>query len=263
MNISNPECNNTHASSDSIEHEIDEVVSAFIDSTKNLAEDLGATDDVLSDFVDSAESLGVLVRQTAENANAVDQRAAENSDKIQSNSEQIEQLEEHSAKSRAELSSRVATVEQELDEMDDSASSQGGEAVSSEENPNTSGDQNTPLERICALPESVVEDNLTRNQSRARSIALRIGEYGKKVPAGIAIPSSRIKRVLTAQEDSTIHRQTVARVADFLKQFGDGDVRLEKTRSGEKTVVFTEELAEAVTSVVTPNEGSPVTQVVV
>jgi hypothetical protein len=71
--------------------------------------------------------------------------------------------------------------------------------------------------------------------------------------------------VLTAQEDTTIHRQTVARVADFLKQFGgeDDDIKIKKTRSGEKTVVFSEELAEAVTSVVTPNEGDPVTQVVV
>jgi hypothetical protein len=144
--------------------------------------------------------------------------------------------------------------------MDASACSEGR---GSEENPHTSDEQDTPLERICALPESAVKDNLTRNQSRARSIALRIGEYGKKVPAGIAIQSSRIKRVLTAQEDSTIHRQTVARVADFLKQFGDGDVKIKKTRSGEKTVVFTEELAEAVTSVVTPNEGDPVTQALV
>jgi chromosome segregation ATPase len=243
--------------------EIEQTIAEFTEATVALARDCNASDELCENFEEAARGLTSVVKEIASQSIQADSQASNNADKIQSNSEQIEQLEEHSAKSRAELSSRVATVEQELDEMDDSASSQGGEAVSSEENPNTSGDQNTPLERICALPESVVEDNLTRNQSRARSIALRIGEYGKKVPAGIAIPSSRIRRVLTAQEDSTIHRQTVARVADFLKQFGDGDVKIKKTRSGEKTVVFSKELAKAVTSVVTPNEGSPVTQVVV
>jgi len=240
--------------------EIEQTIAEFTEATVALARDCNASDELCENFEEAARGLTSVVKEIASQSIQADSQASENSDKIQSNSDKIEELQEHSAKSRAELSSRVSEVEQELDDMD---GSQGRGSDSSEENPHTPDEETTALEQVCALPEQTVRDNLTKNQSRARSIALRIGEYGKKVPAGIAIPSSRIRRVLTAQEDSTIHRQTVARVADFLKQFGDGDVKIKKTRSGEKTVVFTEELAEAVTSVVTPNEGSPVTQVVV
>lgn len=43
----------------------------------------------------------------------------------------------------------------------------------------------------------------------ARSIARRTVEYGKSVPAGIAITPTRIRDILSGLEDKRIHRQTV------------------------------------------------------
>jgi len=164
--------------------------------------------------------------------------------------EQLSEHQQHSGKERAELSSRISDVEE---------ASNGGDGETSPSDGKGADEETTPLERICALPEHVVSDNLTANQQRARSVARRIDEYGKSVPAGIAITSSRIKRVLTAQEDSTIHRQTVKRVANFLKQFGDGSVKIKETRGGKTTVVFDEKLVDDVTAVVTDNTDSGVT----
>ena len=116
----------------------------------------------------------------------------------------------------------------------------------------------TPLERVCALPEHSVADNLTSNQERARFVAQGIKDYGRRVPAGIGIRSSEIRRVLSASEESTIHTQTVSRVMDFLDELGGDDVRIKTTRSGERTVVFTEEIVERITAVVTGDDGPPV-----
>lgn len=116
----------------------------------------------------------------------------------------------------------------------------------------------TPLERVCALPEHSVADNLTSNQERARFVAQGIKDYGRRVPAGIGIRSSEIRRVLRASEESSVHTQTVSRVMDFLAELGGDDVRLKRTRSGERTVVFSEEIVERITHVVTGEDGPPV-----
>ncbi|WP_336365173.1 hypothetical protein [Halalkalicoccus salilacus] len=40
----------------------------------------------------------------------------------------------------------------------------------------------TPLERICALPEHVADRELTTNQERARFIARDVCDYAEKAP---------------------------------------------------------------------------------
>ena len=45
---------------------------------------------------------------------------------------------------------------------------------------------------------------------------------------------------------------------DFLAELGGDDVRLKTTRSGERTVVFSEEIAERITHVVIDEDGPPV-----
>ena len=203
-----------------------------------------STDDALSVYDDDV--IEQLINRIDELEATVDEQA----DTIDDLEEQLSEHQQHSGKERAELNQRVSDVE---------ADSDGGEGETSPSDGKGVDDDSTPLERICALPEHVVSDNLTANQQRARSVARRIDEYGKSVPAGIAITSSRIKRVLTAQEDSTIHRQTVKRVANFLEKFGDGSVKIKETRGGKTTVVFDEKLVDDVTAVVTDNTDSGVT----
>ncbi|MDS0295386.1 hypothetical protein [Halogeometricum luteum] len=104
----------------------------------------------------------------------------------------------------------------------------------------------SPLQQLVGLPAKLTE-KLTANQERARFIAQDIREYATKVPAGFAIDSACIRRILNAREGQTPHTQTVTRVMEFLDRLGKDDVRVIKRR-GTKRVIFTEgavsELAE-------------------
>jgi|APHM01.1.fsa_nt_gi hypothetical protein len=121
----------------------------------------------------------------------------------------------------------------------------------------------TALEQVCALPEETAMNSLSANQKRARSVARRVDEYGKSVPAGIAITSTRIRDILSGLEDKRVHRQTVQRVADFLKRFGDGHIDRKQTRGGKNVVVFSDSIVEAITSVVTGEKDPGVTPAVI
>jgi hypothetical protein len=72
-----------------------------------------------------------------------------------------------------------------------------GDAIPGIEGTKT-GPQNaeTPLERICALPEHVADRELTANQERARFIAKDVRDYAEKAPAGLVVDSRAIKRVV-------------------------------------------------------------------
>jgi hypothetical protein len=167
------------------------------------------------------------------------------------------------AKRNAEDRRRVSELEDEIDNIDDTdASDTSTEQSSSSESEGTDG-ESTALEQVCALPDDVATENLTANQKRARSIASRIKDYGKSVPAGVAITSSRIRDILSGLEDKRVHRQTVQRVADFLKRFGDGHIERKSTRGGKDVVVFSESIVESVTAVVTDSEDTGVTGTVI
>jgi hypothetical protein len=87
--------------------------------------------------------------------------------------------------------------------------------------------------------EHVADRELTTNQKRARFIAR---DYAEKAPAGLVIDSRAIKRVITASEGKRPHTQTVARVMDFLDEFGKEDIQ-QKKRRGKKFVVVDPEAA--------------------
>jgi hypothetical protein len=108
---------------------------------------------------------------------------------------------------------------------------------------NRSQNTETPLERICAIPEHVADRELTANQERARFIARDVRDYAESAPAGLVIDSRAIKRVLTAVEGKRPHTQTVARVMDFLDDLGKEGVQ-QKKRRGKKLVVVDPEAAD-------------------
>jgi hypothetical protein len=114
-----------------------------------------------------------------------------------------------------------------------------------------------------SLPDDVAAEELTANQKRARAIARRVDQYGKSVPAGVAISSTRLRDILSGLEDKRVHRQTVQRVFDFLERFGDGHLKTKSTRGGKDVVVFSESIVESVTAVVTGETRDGVTGTVI
>lgn len=225
---------------------------ATVDALRQIGESaVEATSRVLSDKQSEINDLREQVSRQAK-SNAEDRQ------KITQLEDELGKRAEYNANTRKKVTKLEETVETDTSVSDSSEQESSQSSATEDEN-----EAKTALEQVCALPEHVAVENLTSNQKRARSVARRIKDYGKSVPAGIAITSTRIRDVLTAQEDKRIHRQTVQRVADFLKEFGDGGVDIKETRGGKTAVVFDDSLADDVTSVVTANDRTTVTPGVV
>jgi len=162
---------------------------------------------------------------------------------VKEQAEKIEQLEQRlddqadrQARETANNRKRISAIEdREADKTDDNPHSQDGE--------NGVVEPETPLEQVCELDESTAEQQLTPNQKRARFIAQNPTDYFSKVPAGYAIDSGEIGKVLRAGTDCDGHTATVSRVMGFLDDFGESDVKVVRRR-GTKRVVFTAELVD-------------------
>ena len=139
----------------------------------------------------------------------------------------------------ADVRGRITDVEEQVQALESSADNTSSEEA--DEMPSQTAE--TPLERICALPEQIADRELTTNQDRARFIARDVRDYAEKAPAGLVIDSQTITKVLTAAEGTKPHTQTVARVMNFLEKLGKEDVEQMKRR-GKKLVVVDPEAAD-------------------
>jgi len=173
--------------------------------------------------------------------------------------EDVSTISRRNAQTRKKQDERIT----ELEDNADTDASQSSESDNDESNTKGSDGQCTPLEQVCALSEDESREHLTANQSRARKVACRIKEYGKSVPAGVAITSSRMRDFLSGLEDKRIHRQTIQRVMDFLERLGDGHIDTKETRGGKKVTVFSETVVENITSVVTGETQDGVTPAII
>jgi outer membrane murein-binding lipoprotein Lpp len=198
---------------------------------------------------------------------------------VQKKSEIIDKLENEISEIRDELATRaernakarrrISKQEERIEDLEakventesctDSGQNESSKDQCSASDSEGEDSETTSLEQVASLPDEVANDSLTSNQKRARKIARRIDEYGKSVPAGHAITSTRIRDILSGLEDKRIHRQTVQRVADFLKRFGGDHVERKQTRGGKDVVVFSESVVKDITSVVTGDKDLGVT----
>ncbi|MFC7010076.1 hypothetical protein [Halalkalicoccus salilacus] len=139
----------------------------------------------------------------------------------------------------ADVRGRITDVEEQVQTLESSLENTTSEGA----NQMSAQTAETPLERICALPEQIADRELTTNQDRARFIARDVRDYAEKAPAGLVIDSQTIAKVLTAAEGTKPHTQTVARVMDFLEKLGKDEVEQTKRR-GKKLVVVDPEAAD-------------------
>jgi chromosome segregation ATPase len=160
----------------------------------------------------------------------------------------------------ADTNGRVSELEEEKTDTD---ASQSSKSDNNESNSKGSDGQCTALEQVCELSEDESDEHLTANQSRARKVALRIHEYGKSVPAGVAITSTRMRDFLSGLEDRRVHRQSIQRTMDFLTRLGDGHVEKKETKSGKTVVVFTESVVSRIKDVVTGESRDGVTPAII
>jgi chemotaxis regulatin CheY-phosphate phosphatase CheZ len=189
-----------------------------------------------------------VVRTAVEASAEAQEEAAEARDRVEDLEEQVADQEARIAdlEARGKAAARKCHhLEEEIERVEEAQSAPESDAVE-EEAPDASGGEQapqTPLEQVVGLPEHLAEEELTANQERARFIAQDVRDYAERVPAGYAIPSTDLRKVLKAKDGATPHTQTVARVMDFLDDLGGEEVTLVKRR-GTKRIAFSEDAVE-------------------
>jgi chaperonin cofactor prefoldin len=139
----------------------------------------------------------------------------------------------NSKPSETDLDAELAQLREELE-----AYAEGDDAPTSD----PTADPETPLEQVVAMPEDLVDEQLTANQKRARFVARDITEYASKTPAGWVLRPKDLRTVLNAAFD-TGHSQTCSRVREILADLGDEEVSIQDSR-GERKLVFEERIVE-------------------
>ncbi|KYH24006.1 hypothetical protein HAPAU_40850 [Halalkalicoccus paucihalophilus] len=188
-----------------------------------------------------------------EQLEALTDRVAELEAEVERKDDRIEELEAELTEYKrfagsefADVRGRITEVEDQTQELETTLQETptATTTVDAEENgASQTTTTETPLERICTLPEHVVDRELTTNQKRARFIARDVQDYAERAPAGLVLDSRTITKVLTAMEGTKPHTQTVARVMNFLEKLGKDEVEQTKRR-GKKLVVINEEAAD-------------------
>ncbi len=184
-----------------------------------------ATDNSTVDqLIQTVEDLQETVEQQAERIDKLETKLAEHKD--------------HTGREFADVRARITETENRQTDIDSEDATPGVDEEKTE-----SQNPQTPLERICSLPEHIADRELTANQERARFIAKDVRDYAEKAPAGLVVDSRTIKKVIAAAEGKRPHTQTVARVMEFLADLGQEYVELIKRR-GKKLIVVDPEVAD-------------------
>ncbi|ADJ17052.1 hypothetical protein HacjB3_18548 (plasmid) [Halalkalicoccus jeotgali B3] len=209
-------------------------------STESTATDQPATTEepTLESISEQLEALTNRVEELEAELNRKD-------DRIEELEAELTEYKRFAGSEFADVRGRITDVEDQIQELETTLQETPTETttVAAEETGSQTTTTETPLERICTLPEHVANRELTTNQKRARFIAQDVQDYAEKAPAGLVLDSQTIAKVITAAEGSKPHTQTVARVMNFLEKLGKDDVEQTKRR-GKKLVVIDEEAAD-------------------
>jgi chromosome segregation ATPase len=219
----------------------DESIEQAIDS---LVEAIDAPESAVSPFIELVEGMAHQLDETAQEAVQARERAREAEARVEELEAELKEERETRAKESAQDRKRITEVEERLDSVEEGGSPDTNPTPQGQET--TIQEPETPLEDIIRVPEHSVQEHLRANHQRARFIAKDIHEYSRSVPAGRAIKSSELRRVLSASEEGGIHTQTVSRVIERLDDLGKESVKVRETQEGERVVVFTDDFVKRV-----------------
>jgi hypothetical protein len=218
-----------------------EAVAAFVDATTEALESADAADETVHAVEAAGDQLTDVVDELATDVAEASTRAVAAEAKLDGLEAELQSERETRAREAAEDRKRLHEIEARVDDLADDNDTTTETADSpATSTPNPGPEPETPLEDVIRIPEHLVTENLTANQRRARFVAKDIHEYTQRVPAGHAIKSSELRRVLTAGEDAQIYTQTVSRVVEFLDELGGEAVQVKESKRGERVIVFTE-----------------------
>lgn len=207
------------------ESTVTEAIESFVEVTTDALDECGAPEETLATVEEQGKAMATLVDETIE----------QQSETLEETTETIDGLEagrEESAKDRAKIKQRVTSLEEAGADDSDSVNPTPQAGKTTIQKPET------PLEQVSALPQDMIDEE-SANVQRAVFVAQGVRDYSRKVPAGRAIKSSELRKVLKAGTDCHGHTETVSRVMNILDDMGGEDIQLIERR-GEKRIVFSE-----------------------
>lgn len=132
---------------------------------------------------------------------ALGERIDELEAEVERKDERIEGLEQTLLEYKHFAGSEFADVRSRLDDIETQAQT----TETTEDNPTTTQPAETPLERICTLPEHVADRELTTNQERARFIACAVRDYAEKGLLGSCLTVERSRRSSRRRRNEAAH----------------------------------------------------------
>ena len=225
----------------------------FVEQVTDALAAAEAPADTVTAVANSGAELTAQVTAAVDAATTTASEDAGDPDRVAALEERVTELEAALATERQTRAKEAAEDRQRLHELETSVESSGVDE--SPETPATAETEHdasvpaeTPLEEIVRLPDQLAADQLTANQRRARFLTTGVREYTRRVPAGRSLKTSELRRVLAANEETTVHSETVNRVVGFLDELGQDAVRVTESKGGERVVVFTDAFVERVTA---------------
>jgi predicted nuclease with TOPRIM domain len=189
---------------------------------------MGETD--LSAVIDRLDELEAQNRRLREENEQLRERVDDLEDDVDEHDDRLDDVDDRVDavdKKRQYLMEDVVELESRLEEGDLADDADAGAA------PDVP--RETPLENLVALPEDVAEQSLSKQDKRARFIAMDAGDYGDKCFDGRIITAGRIGRTLAAGLDVDPHPEKVRRVMKRLNELGKDSTKLRK-KNGEKRI---------------------------
>jgi hypothetical protein len=192
--------------------------------------------DSVEQLANRVAELEAIVEEQSDTIEQQQETIEEQADRIDELEETGKQERRRTAKVRGQLKSDVAEIEDRLDSSNPEGPHGEDTSADAHTRPETS------LEQTTALPEEMVEEE-SANVQRAVFIARDVSDYTTSVPAGRAITSGELRRVLRAGTDCNGHSQTVDRVIQVLDDLGGEGTKVVERRN-ERRVVFTDDLCQ-------------------
>lgn len=223
---------------------VSEAIESFVSATTEALADCGASEETLNSVEEQGETVASVVGETIQEQS----KRLEESVTIDWDSNDHTELSVTSTTGATfplgkSISSKVSEtdLQSELDGVEERLSGHEPHTSDGEDTtPDGSVTPETPLEQTVGLPQELIDEE-SANVQRAVFVASDIEDYTTSVPAGRAITSSELRRVLKAGTDCNGHSQTVDRVIQVLDGMAQDSVKVVERR-GERRVVFDESL---------------------
>jgi myosin heavy subunit len=181
---------------------------------------------IVQELAATVEQLQEKVDEQAEQIDELEEIVREQSEEIERQSEEIERQSEEikrQAKESAEDRRRITTVEEQVEEIEKTKSSDANPTPEASESANRK--PLTPIERLSRGDRADIAEQVTPSVKRALTLFENLPKWGTSTPKGITLrPADKPKDLLEAATGESLAWQQYYRAAEALESLSKGAV---------------------------------------